>query len=101
MNLDPHSLMRSCREKILERPKTLIMLWFLSATIPVYASECMPAKLRGGLVMMWQMWTAFGIMLGLAFGVAFWDVVGLKNGWCSDYGCVRYAAQDKMLCSIC
>ncbi|KAJ9645677.1 hypothetical protein H2201_007506 [Coniosporium apollinis] len=33
-----------------------------SATIPIYAAECAPANIRGGLVMMWQMWTAFGII---------------------------------------
>ena len=31
-----------------------------SATIPIYAAECAPANIRGALVMMWQMWTAFG-----------------------------------------
>ncbi|RPA97746.1 hypothetical protein L873DRAFT_1689777 [Choiromyces venosus 120613-1] len=45
-----------------------------SATIPVYASECTPSAIRGGLVMMWQMWTAFGIMLGLLTGVAVLNV---------------------------
>ncbi|KAG1869417.1 hypothetical protein DFJ58DRAFT_766031 [Suillus subalutaceus] len=35
-----------------------------SATVPVYTAECSPAPIRGALVMMWQMWTAFGIALG-------------------------------------
>ncbi|PWW73604.1 hypothetical protein C7212DRAFT_284453 [Tuber magnatum] len=48
-----------------------------SATIPVYASECTPPAIRGGLVMMWQMWTAFGIMLGLLVDMALFD---LGNG---------------------
>lgn len=26
--------------------------------------------------MMWQMWTAFGIMLGYTFGLAFWSIGG-------------------------
>ncbi|KAL1971067.1 hypothetical protein VTN77DRAFT_18 [Rasamsonia byssochlamydoides] len=42
-----------------------------SSTVPVYAAECAPAPIRGALVMMWQMWTAFGIMLGNIMGVAF------------------------------
>lgn len=42
-----------------------------STTVPVYAAECSPAPIRGALVMMWQMWTAFGIMLGNIMGVAF------------------------------
>lgn len=42
-----------------------------STTVPVYSAECAPANIRGALVMQWQVWTAFGIMLGNIFGVAF------------------------------
>lgn len=42
-----------------------------STTVPVYSAECSPAPIRGALVMMWQMWTAFGIMLGYIVCVAF------------------------------
>lgn len=35
-----------------------------SATAPVYTSETAPAILRGGLVMLWQTFTAFGVMMG-------------------------------------
>ncbi|KAF3940434.1 hypothetical protein ABW19_dt0204555 [Dactylella cylindrospora] len=45
-----------------------------SATVPVYAAETAPANIRGALVMMWQMWTAFGIMLGNLMGVAFFSL---------------------------
>ncbi|GKZ26094.1 hypothetical protein AbraIFM66951_009966 [Aspergillus brasiliensis] len=45
-----------------------------STTTPVYGAECSPAIIRGALVMMWQMWTAFGIMLGYIASVAFMDV---------------------------
>ncbi|KAF9884237.1 hypothetical protein FE257_001969 [Aspergillus nanangensis] len=45
-----------------------------STTTPVYGAECAPANIRGALVMMWQMWTAFGIMLGYIASVAFMDV---------------------------
>ncbi|KAI1930140.1 hypothetical protein LOZ58_003233 [Ophidiomyces ophidiicola] len=45
-----------------------------STTTPVYGAECSPANIRGALVMMWQMWTAFGIMLGYIASVAFMDV---------------------------
>ncbi|CAK5263294.1 unnamed protein product [Mycena citricolor] len=45
-----------------------------SATVPVYSAECAPASIRGSLVMMWQMWTAFGIMLGDLVDVAFYFV---------------------------
>ncbi|KAH7106218.1 hypothetical protein BKA62DRAFT_686392 [Auriculariales sp. MPI-PUGE-AT-0066] len=36
----------------------------ISATAPVYTSECAPAAIRGALTMQWQMWTAFGILAG-------------------------------------
>ena len=29
-------------------------------TVPVFSAETAPANIRGGLVMSWQLWTAFG-----------------------------------------
>ncbi|POR33714.1 Uncharacterized protein TPAR_06096 [Tolypocladium paradoxum] len=54
-----------------------------SSTVPVYAAECSPAPIRGALVMQWQMWTAFGIMLGNIMGVAFGPATGIPPslGW--------------------
>ncbi|ORY56111.1 hexose transporter [Pseudomassariella vexata] len=45
-----------------------------SATTPIFAAECSPPKLRGALVMQWQMWTAFGIMVGYVADLAFYKV---------------------------
>jgi MFS family permease len=45
-----------------------------SATVPVYAAECSPAPIRGALVMMWQMWTAFGIALGDLIDLVFYFI---------------------------
>jgi sugar porter (SP) family MFS transporter len=45
-----------------------------SATVPVYAAETTPPGIRGALVMQWQMWTAFGIMVGYAADLAFYYV---------------------------
>lgn len=45
-----------------------------SATTPIFAAECAPPKLRGALVMQWQMWTAFGIMVGFIADLAFYFV---------------------------
>lgn len=42
-----------------------------SSTTPVYAAESAPKNIRGALTMQWQMWTAFGIMLGFVASVAF------------------------------
>ncbi|KAJ3713395.1 hypothetical protein F5878DRAFT_396322 [Lentinula raphanica] len=45
-----------------------------SSTVPVYAAECAPPAIRGALVMMWQTWTAFGIMIGTVMDLAFFKV---------------------------
>lgn len=42
-----------------------------STTAPIFAAECTPKAIRGALVMSWQMWTAFGLMLGYLSGVIF------------------------------
>ena len=54
-----------------------------SATIPIYASECAPANVRGALVMFWQFFTAFGIMLGYICGAIFRGVLdGTNDTFC-------------------
>lgn len=35
-----------------------------SATTPMYTAECAPRLIRGALVMQWQVWTAFGFVIG-------------------------------------
>ncbi|GAB7352861.1 hypothetical protein MBLNU459_g3463t1 [Dothideomycetes sp. NU459] len=50
-----------------------------SATVPIYAAECTPPEIRGALVMQWQMWTAFGIMVGYAADLAFYKVPDKPN----------------------
>ncbi|KOS17267.1 Polyol transporter 5 [Escovopsis weberi] len=39
-------------------------------TVPVFSAENAPATIRGGLVMSWQVWTAFGIFLGTCANLA-------------------------------
>ncbi|KAM5342104.1 hypothetical protein ACJ41O_015135 [Fusarium nematophilum] len=39
-------------------------------TVPVFSAENSPAIIRGGLVMSWQIWTAFGIFLGTCSNLA-------------------------------
>jgi sugar porter (SP) family MFS transporter len=41
-----------------------------ATTSPVFAAENTPAIIRGGLVMSWQLWTAFGIFLGFSANLA-------------------------------
>ncbi|KAJ4468263.1 MFS sugar transporter [Lentinula aciculospora] len=50
-----------------------------SSTVPVYAAECAPPAIRGALVMMWQTWTAFGIMIGTVMDLAFYKVPDPPN----------------------
>lgn len=50
-----------------------------SATVPVYTAESTPAVIRGGLVMLWQTLTAFGVMWGSVMGCAFLNAG--KNNW--------------------
>ncbi|KAI5865276.1 hypothetical protein GGS23DRAFT_419594 [Durotheca rogersii] len=44
-----------------------------ASTVPIYAAENSPAAVRGALVMSWQMWTAFGILLGTAINLAVFE----------------------------
>lgn len=43
-------------------------------TVPVYSAENAPTNIRGGLVMSWQVWTAFGIFLGTCANLIVADV---------------------------
>ena len=71
-----------------------------SATIPIYASECAPANVRGALVMMWQVFTAFGIMCGFFVGPAF---RGVARGHESDAGqyCDSRGNTSRLLSTTC
>lgn len=50
-----------------------------SATVPIYAAETTPPGIRGALVMQWQVWTAFGIMLGYVADLVFFGVKDTAN----------------------
>ncbi|UNI15982.1 hypothetical protein JDV02_002463 [Purpureocillium takamizusanense] len=54
-----------------------------SSTTPVYSAESVPKTIRGALTMMWQMWTAFGIVLGFVVSVAFQNTtfLGENSQW--------------------
>lgn len=43
-------------------------------TVPVFSAEVAPTSIRGALVMSWQIWTAFGILLGTSANLAVKDV---------------------------
>lgn len=50
-----------------------------ASTIPVFAAENSPATIRGSLVMGWQLWVAFGILMGSSANLAMYQVG--KNAW--------------------
>jgi len=50
-----------------------------ASTVPIYCAENVPAAVRGGLVMCWQLWTAFGIFLGVSANLAVGKVG--RNAW--------------------
>ncbi|KAE8446528.1 hypothetical protein EG329_011860 [Mollisiaceae sp. DMI_Dod_QoI] len=43
-------------------------------TIPIMTSEVVPATIRGGLVMSFQLWVAFGILIGFCSNLIFHDI---------------------------
>ncbi|KAJ5827226.1 Major facilitator superfamily domain general substrate transporter [Penicillium robsamsonii] len=45
-----------------------------NATVPIYSAEMAPARVRGALVMFWQLWVVAGIFLGFAANVIVKDV---------------------------
>nr|POE72260.1 monosaccharide-sensing protein 3 [Quercus suber] len=45
-----------------------------ASTVPVYAAENVPALIRGAMCMTWQLWTAFGILLGFCANLAVYNV---------------------------
>lgn len=48
-------------------------LGIISSTLNVYAAECVPAAIRGGLAVSWQMFCAFGIFIGFVANMAVYD----------------------------
>lgn len=56
---------------ILSRLLLGIGIGLKSTSAPIYAAECTPKAIRGAFVMMWQMWTAFGLLLGYVSGYIF------------------------------
>ncbi|KAJ5731788.1 uncharacterized protein N7483_006296 [Penicillium malachiteum] len=55
-----------------------------ASTIPIFCAENVPANIRGGLVMCWQLWTAFGIFLGYSANLAVMKVGNIA--WRLQFG---------------
>ena len=55
-----------------------------ASTVSVYAAECAPANIRGGLAVSWQMWTAFGIFVGFTANLFLYNIG--TSGWRWELG---------------
>jgi sugar porter (SP) family MFS transporter len=55
-----------------------------ASTVPIFCAENAPASVRGGLVMCWQMWTAFGTFLGTCANLAVKDTGAIS--WRLQFG---------------
>lgn len=55
-----------------------------ASTVPIFCAENTPASIRGGLVMCWQLWTAFGIFLGFSANLAVMNTGALS--WRLQFG---------------
>ena len=64
------SLSQSWPQLLISRLLLGLGLGINASTVSVYAAECAPATIRGGLAVSWQMWTAFGIFLGFVVNAA-------------------------------
>ena len=45
-----------------------------ASTVSVFAAECAPAAIRGGLAVSWQMWCAGGIFIGFVANAVLYNV---------------------------
>lgn len=66
-------LVQHWRELIGTRILLGIGMGLKEVTVPVFSAEIAPTSIRGGLVMTWQLWTAFGILLGTSANLAVKD----------------------------
>jgi len=55
-----------------------------NATVPIFSSEVAPARVRGALVMFWQLWVTAGIFMGFCANVIVKDVP--KIAWRLELG---------------
>lgn len=55
-----------------------------NATVPIYSAEMAPHRIRGALVMFWQLWVVVGIFLGFVANIVVKDVG--KIAWRLQFG---------------
>ncbi|KJY00629.1 MFS sugar transporter like protein [Zymoseptoria brevis] len=68
------ALTQTWEELLITRLLMGIGMGLKGSSVPIFAAENSPARIRGALVMSWQMWTAFGIFLGFCANLAVYNV---------------------------
>ena len=66
-------------------------------TVPLFSAEAAPTRIRGALVMSWQTWVAFGILLGTSANLAVVNVYPEKIVWRLQLGSAFIPAVPLML----
>ncbi|KAK8068764.1 hypothetical protein PG994_005380 [Apiospora phragmitis] len=67
------ALSQSWPQLLLFRVVVGIGLGIGASTVSIFAAECAPPSIRGGLAVSWQMWVAFGVFAGFLANVAFFS----------------------------
>lgn len=61
-----------------------------NATVPIYSAEMAPARIRGALVMFWQLWVVAGKLTSLASALDSTDRHIVLNRYLLGFLCKRY-----------
>lgn len=62
-----------------------------NATVPIYSAEMAPARVRGALVMFWQLWVVAGMLYKSAFsGFTIQPLTIIINRYLPRILCERY-----------
>jgi MFS family permease len=83
-NVSPTDLCTAWDQLLVTRLLLGIGMGCKGSTVPIFSAENAPASVRGGLVMSWQMWTAFGIFLGTCANLAVKDTGAIS--WRLQFG---------------
>ena len=88
---------QNCQQLVVCRILLGIGMGLKEVTVPLFSAEAAPTNIRGGLVMSWQTWVAFGILLGTSANLAVVNVMPAKIVWRLQLGSAFIPAVPLML----